>query len=116
MDEWRILFTVGLILLALTAMVREIAAPDLILMATLICFGATGILSPAETFAGFSNPVVAAVGALFMVSAALRETGALDMTLGRVLSRGNSGKRAMIRMTLPVAGLSAFLNNTPIVQ
>jgi di/tricarboxylate transporter len=115
MDEWRILFTLGLIALALTAMVREVAAPDLILMATLICFGVTGILSPAETFAGFSNPVVAAVGALFMVSAALRETGALDMTLGRVLGRNTAARRSMARMTVPVAGLSAFLNNAPIV-
>ena len=115
MDEWRILFTLGLIALALTAMVREVAAPDLILMATLIGFGVSGILSPAETFAGFSNPVVAAVGALFMVSAALRETGALDMTLGRVLGRSTVARRAIPRMTVPVAGLSAFLNNAPIV-
>lgn len=115
MDEWRILFTLGLIAIALTAMVREVAAPDLILMATLICFGSSGILSPSETFAGFANPVVAAVGALFMVSAALRETGALDMTLGRVLGRGSAARRAMLRMTVPVAGLSAFLNNAPIV-
>jgi di/tricarboxylate transporter len=114
-EEWRILFTLALIALALTAMVREVAAPDLILMATLVCFGATGILSARETFAGFANPVVAAVGALFMVSSALRETGALDMTLGRVLGRGNHTRRAMARMAIPVAGLSAFLNNAPIV-
>jgi di/tricarboxylate transporter len=115
LTHWEIIFTLGLIAVALTAMVREVAAPDLILMATLVCFGASGILSPSETFAGFANPVVAAVGALFMVSAALRETGALDMTLGRVLGRGTGTRRAMLRMTAPVAGLSAFLNNAPIV-
>lgn len=115
MDHWQIALTLGLIAVALTAMVREVAAPDLILMATLICFGATGILTPSETFAGFSNPVVAAVGALFMVSAALRETGALDMTLGRVLGRSSTVRRSMARMTIPVAGLSAVLNNAPIV-
>lgn len=113
--DWQIALTLGLIAVALTAMVRELAAPDLVLMATLICLGATGILTPRETFAGFANPVVAAVGALFMVSAALRETGALDMTLGRVLGRSQSMRRSMARMTIPVAGLSAFLNNAPIV-
>ena len=113
--DWQIAFTLGLVALALGAMVREVAPPDLVLMATLICFGATGILTPTETFSGFANPVVAAVGALFMVSAALRETGALDITLGRVLGRTAKVRRSMFRMTLPVAALSAFLNNAPIV-
>lgn len=115
MVEWEIPLTLGLVVVALAAMVREVAAPDLVLMAALICFGATGILTPSETFAGFANPVVAAVGALFIVSAALRETGALDMTLGRVLGRGDGVKTALTRMTIPVAGLSAILNNAPIV-
>jgi SNF family Na+-dependent transporter len=64
--DWQIVFTLGLLALALAAMIRELAAPDLVLMAALICFGATGILSPSETFAGFANPVVATVGALFI--------------------------------------------------
>ncbi len=113
--DWQILFTLGLVAVALAAMVRELAPPDLVLMATLICFGATGILSPAETFSGFANPVVAAIGALFIVSAALRETGALEMTLGRVLGRYLGIRRSMLRITVPVAALSAFLNNAPIV-
>ncbi len=113
--DWQILFTLGLIAVALAAMVRELAPPDLVLMAALVCLGATGILSPVETFAGFANPVVAAIGALFIVSAALRETGALEMTLGRVLGRYAGTRRSMARMTIPVAGLSAFLNNAPIV-
>ncbi|HIF92156.1 MAG TPA: SLC13 family permease [Myxococcales bacterium] len=114
--DWQIAFTLGMVGLALVAMIRELAAPDLVLMGALVCFGATGILSPSETFAGFANPVVATVGALFVVSAALRETGALDMTLGRVLGRpGSSTRRSIFRMALPVAGLSAFLNNAPIV-
>ncbi len=113
--DWQIAFTLGLVALALYTMVRELASPDLVLMAALICFGATGILSPRETFAGFANPVVATVGALFIVSTALRETGALDMTLGRALGRSVGVRLSMARMTLPVAGLSAFLNNAPIV-
>jgi di/tricarboxylate transporter len=115
MENWQIAFTLGLLAVALAAMIREVAAPDLVLMATLICFGATGILSPAATFAGFANPVVATVGALFIVSAALRETGALDMTLGRALGRSGATRPAMTRLTIPVAALSAFLNNAPIV-
>ena len=61
--DWQIGFTLAVILIALGLMAWEIAAPDLVLMAALISLGATGILSPRETFAGFANPAVAVVGA-----------------------------------------------------
>ncbi len=80
--DWQAWFTLGMVLVALAAMVREIAAPDLIMMAALFALAATGVLTPAETFAGFANPAVATVGVLFVVSAALRETGAIDLTIG----------------------------------
>jgi len=113
--DWQIALTLGVIVVALLLMVREVAPPDLVLMAALITLGATGVLTPRETFSGFANPVVAVVGVLFMLSAALRETGALDMTLGRFLARSRDVRSGIARITLPVAGLSAFLNNAPIV-
>jgi di/tricarboxylate transporter len=113
--DWQIAFTLGIVGLALAAMVREVAAPDLILMAALFSFAAVGILEPAETFAGFANPAVGAIGALFIVSAALRETGALDLTLGRLLGRARNALGGALRICAPVAALSAFLNNAPIV-
>jgi di/tricarboxylate transporter len=96
-------------------MVRQVAAPDLVLMAALLSLGLVGILTPLETFAGFANPVVATIGALFMVSAALRSTGALDLSVGRFLGGARGTTAGAARITLPVATLSAFLNNAPIV-
>jgi len=113
--DWQIGFTLAVVLVALGLMVREVASPDLILMAALISLGASGILTPSETFAGFANPSVAVVGVLFMLSAALRETGALDMTLGRFLARSRNRLGGVVRITIPVAVLSGFLNNAPIV-
>ncbi len=113
--EWQGWFTLAVVLAALVAMVREIAPPDLLMMAALFALAGTGILTPAETFAGFSNPAVATIGAMFMVSAALRETGALDLTLGRLLGQTRHLAGGMVRICLPVSGLSAFLNNAPIV-
>jgi di/tricarboxylate transporter len=113
--EWQGWFTVAVVLLALAGMSREIAKPDLILMAALISLGVAGILSPSELFAGFANPVVPAIGALFAVSAALRQTGALDLALGRLLGRGHSTRSGIARISGPVMAFSAFLNNAPIV-
>ncbi len=113
--DWQIWFTLAVVLIALGLMVREVASPDLVLMAALIALGVSGVLTPRETFSGFANPAVAVVGVLFMLSAALRETGALDMTLGRFLARSRDMLSGSARITAPVAFLSAFLNNAPIV-
>ena len=69
--DWQIAFTLAAVLIALGLMLWEVASPDLVLMAALISLGLTGILTPRETFIGFSNPAVAMVGVLFMLSAAL---------------------------------------------
>ena len=107
--------TLGVVVVMLGAMVRGIAAPDLIMMAGLFVLALTGVLTPEETFRGFANPAMMTVGALFILSAAMRETGALEISLGRLFGKSKSEVAGMVR-TLPVlAGLSAFLNNAPIV-
>ena len=85
--HWQGWLTLAVVLLTLYAMVKELAGPDLILMAGLFTLAAFGVLTPRETFEGFANPALAAVGALFIVSAALRETGALEATVGRLIDR-----------------------------
>jgi len=55
------------------------------------------------------------VAALYVVAAGLRETGAIQFVINNLL--GNPGKvwKAQLRIIGPVMGMSAFLNNTPIV-
>ena len=113
--EWQGWLTLAVVGLTLVAMVREIAGPDLIMMAGLFTLTAAGVLTPAETFAGFANPALATVGILFVVSAAVRETGALDLTVGRLFARARSEPSGLVRICPPVVLLSAFLNNAPIV-
>lgn len=112
LDGWITLLVVALCLLA---MVREMGPPDVIMMGGLLTLAVTGVLSPVETFSGFSNPAMAAVGALFVVSAALRETGALDLVAGRLFRGARDERSGLVRLCAPVAFFSAFLNNAPIV-
>ena len=72
--DWQGWFTLAVVALSLTAMVREVAAPDLVMMAALFALAAVGVLTPQETFSGFANPALAAVGALFIVSAGRSHT------------------------------------------
>jgi len=113
--DWQIALTLGVVALALVAMVREIAQPDLVMMAALVTLAITGILEPEEAFAGFSNKAVIAIAVLFVVSEALRATGALDLILRHLMGRESSLVGGLSRITAPVAFFSAFLNNAPIV-
>jgi len=113
--EWQGWLTLVVVGLTLVAMVREVAGPDLVMMAGLFTLAAFGVLTPGETFSGFANPALATVGVLFVVSAALRETGALDATVGRLFSRARDEASGLLRICPPVSLLSAFLNNAPIV-
>lgn len=107
--------TLGVVAMCLLAMVREMGPPDVIMMGGLLTLAATGVLTPAETFSGFANPAMAAVGALFIVSAALRETGALDLVAGQLFRGATDERNGLLRLCAPVAFFSAFLNNAPIV-
>ncbi len=111
-DGW---LTLGVLVLMVAAMARELAGPDLILMAGLFTLAVFGVLTPSETFSGFANPAMAAVGALFIVSAGLRETGLLEAGVVRLFGRARGELSALLRMCPPLAAFSAFLNNAPIV-
>jgi di/tricarboxylate transporter len=113
--EWQGWLTLAVVVVCLVGMIREVAAPDLVMMAGLFTLTASGVLTPAETFTGFANPALAAVGALFVVSAALRETGALEMVASRLFGRARGERSGIARICAPVAVFSAFLNNAPIV-
>lgn len=90
-------------------------APDVILMAALAFLIISGILLPAEALAGFANPGVATIATLYVVAAGLKETGAVQWLARRLLGQPHGLSAAQLRVLLPAAGLSAFMNNTTVV-
>jgi di/tricarboxylate transporter len=65
--------------------------------------------------AGFSNPGMLTVGVLYVVVTGLTQTGAVGWIGPSLLGRPRGPTDARLRLMVPVAGLSAFLNNTPVV-
>lgn len=112
---WEAWFTLAITAAMVFAMARGLAGPDLVLLGGLTILVALGIVPMDEAFAGFGNEGVLTVAALFVVAAGVRDTGGLDEVLRRVLGRPRSLASAQLRMMLPVAWVSAFLNNTPVV-
>jgi di/tricarboxylate transporter len=113
--DWQALLTLAVIAAMLVGLARETAPPDLVMLAALFTLAAFGVLDADETFRGFSNEGMATVGALFIVAAALADTGALERAVGRIFGQVRHEAAGLVRICLPIAGLSAFLNNTPIV-
>ena len=112
---WEAWFTAALILSMLGVLSATRAAPDLVFLGGLILLVLVGIVPAGRAFEGLANQGVITVGALYVVVAGLRETGGVQWLVQWVLGRPRSLARAQVRMMLPVMGLSAFLNNTPVV-
>ncbi|HVT43852.1 MAG TPA: SLC13 family permease [Thermoanaerobaculia bacterium] len=85
----------------------------IIVMAALIVLR---LVTPREGISGFANEALVTVGAMFVLSAGLVRTGAIDL-LGRWVARfaGKSEMRLLVLSLVIVIPLSAFINNTPVV-
>jgi len=111
---WEAIFCLFVLALVFWGLVRNYAS-DALLLGALVLVTVAGIVTPNEALVGFSNAGMLTVGALYVVAAALRETGALYAAGSWVLGKANSERGALLRMAGSVTGMSAFLNNTPIV-
>ncbi len=112
---WEAWFTLAVVALAFVALVRGIGPPDMVLWAGTILVTLVGIVQVEDVLAGFANPGLLTVAALYMISGALRETGALDRIGTRMLGSARTERHALARIAPQVAALSAFLNNTAVV-
>ena len=103
--------TIGVFLLnALTSLSAEI----IFLGGTAVLF-ISGILTEEDALAGFSNPGMITVAVLYIVVTGLSQTGGLNWISQRVLGLPQKQNTALLRLMTPVMGMSAFLNNTPVV-
>ena len=88
---------------------------DVVFMGGMAVLFVSGVLSTQEALAGFSAESVVTIGVLFVVVAGLTYTGVLQWVARYVLGTPLSYAGAVVRLMLPVAGLSAVLNNTSVV-
>lgn len=111
-DGW---FTLVVIVVMFVALARDFMSADSVMIVALCALWTKGVITTQEAFSGFSNEQVLTVALLFVVSAGMRETGGLHAVSRFVLGKDLDRKSVLARLLIPVAGLSAFFNNTPIV-
>src|SRR5690554_1613857 len=113
--DWHGWFSLGLAGAALLLMSSGRFAPHLVMMAALVVLSASGIIGPEQALAGFSNSGLITVVAMFVVAAGIHHSGGVDLLVNHLLRSPKSVRSAQARIALPVALLSGFLNNTPVV-
>lgn len=113
--EYQPLVAIICVSITLAALVRGRMASDVAMAGGIALLVLTGILTPGEAFAGLSSPSIITIALLLVVSQGVIETGVVQWLGGALLGRGTGVTAAQLRLMVPVAGVSAFINNTPLV-
>ncbi len=109
-------FVLLLTIAAVVLFVTEKFSTDIVAILVMVVLLVSRVLTPAEGLAGFANTATVTVGAMFVLSAGMFRSGAVNFVgrgLGR-LARHSSGLMLFVLM-VGVGVLSSFLNNTAAV-
>lgn len=113
--DWEAWVSIGVTTFCFGTLAFTRISPDIVMVGGLTVLLLAGILTPAEALSGLANEGMVTVGVLYVVVASLRETGGIGWIVHSVLGRPKSLQHAQVRLMAPVAAMSAFLNNTPVV-
>lgn len=107
--------TISVVVGVFACLVWERLSPDIVLLGAVAVLLVSGVLTPVQALAGFSNTAVLTVAVLFIVVSALRSTGAIRWIASWVLGKPHGAFVARTRLVWISSFLSAFINNTPVV-
>ena len=106
----------GLLVVATVLLVTERLRADLVALLVLASLVVMQILEPSQALSGFSNPATVTVACMFLISAALKDTGLVGYLGDRLLLHGPSSQTSLLLLAAAViATLSAIINNTAVV-
>ncbi len=110
-----IVIVLVILLSVIVLLVTEWMPLEVLALLVLGVLAITGIVSPTEALAGFSNPAVVTIWAVFILSGGLTRTGIANI-LGRQLMKVAGRKESfLVVIIMTIAGaLSAFMNNVAV--
>jgi len=116
-----IVLVCGIIVVFLVLFASEKLRVDLVALMLMVVLMLIGLFrdnfaTPHEGISGFSNEATATIAAMFVLSAGLMKTGAINC-VSQKLSRlgGDSQMRSFVLLMVTVAVISAFINNAAAV-
>ena len=111
-EAWLTIFVLGLVIAALMS---NRMGMDIALLSGLIILMVGGVVDVHDVASGFASEAVLMIAGLYVFAAGMQETGAFSKIARSVLGRPSSIVGAQFRLMAPVALMSGFMNNTPIV-
>lgn len=106
----------GCLVAAIVMFARGRPRMDAIALLAMVCLPFTGVLSMSEALAGFSDPNVVLVAALFVLGEGLVRTGVARRVGDWLVARaGDSEQRLLATLMVCVAGLGSVMSSTAVV-
>lgn len=110
------LITLIIIAVSVVLFAIELIAIDLVALLMMLTLILTGVITPEQGIEGFSNKATITVAFMFILSASLLKTGALQFLAYRLAKSFQYNFKVSIGlMMLLIALISGFINNTPVV-
>ena len=105
-----------ILVVAMLLLISEKLPVDMTSIGIMVVLTISGILAPTEAIAGFANPAVITVGAMFLISKGMIRTGVVAFISQKVIEYSRGRPTLAIFLILIIVGTaSAFINNTPVV-
>ncbi len=103
------------IIFILVSLYIELIGTTFTFVIAVVTLGFFGILTPREILSGFANEQIAIILLLLILGDIIRQKAIVEILFDRVFRSARSYRGFLSRMTILIAGFSAFLNNTPLV-
>lgn len=109
--------TLTLVILAATliALVSQRLRADVVALGTTLALILTGVLSPSEAFSAFSQPVIVIIPCLYVLGAAIADTGVATVVSTRLLRFSNRGPRVLVLAVMLTAALMSSVLSSLLV-
>lgn len=113
---WETFFVFALVVVAGIAMASGRVRMDVAAFLVVLALGLSGILSPMDALAGFSDPVVLTIASLLIVGEALARTG-VAAEIGNWITHvaGTSESKTLFLLMVASATLSSVMSSTAVV-
>ncbi|HEX5080923.1 MAG TPA: SLC13 family permease [Blastocatellia bacterium] len=107
-----IAFVFIILAIAIILFVTEALPMDMVAILMLLAMTVGRVITPAEAFIGFGDPVIITLTSFFIISAALFNTGVVE-AIGHRLHRmaGDGEVRLLVIMMLTASSIAAFMSN-----
>lgn len=105
--ELQTTFTIFLLIATLIVMSTQRLRPDITALMVMLLIVLSGILTPAEALSAFGQPVIIIVASVFVIGAALFETGVAIIIANQILRFRGQGETVLLLVIMLITGTMA---------